>query len=116
MHMISKPLFLTICLLVSAFAGAQELRTVQGKILDSTNNPIAKASVTLYYDTPGDTLRTLTGNTGIFVFSQVKNRPFFIKTTHTGYAIIQKKYTDTANKVDIGSIALLPAFTTCRRL
>lgn len=110
--MISKPLFLTICLLVSAFAGAQELRTVQGKILDSTNNPIAKASVTLYYDTPGDTLRTLTGNTGIFVFSQVKNRPFFIKTTHTGYAIIQKKYTDTANKVDIGSIALLPAFTT----
>ena len=116
MRMISKPLFLTICLLVSALAGAQELRTVQGKILDSTNNPIAKASVTLFYETPGDTLRTLTGNTGIFIFSQVKNRPFFIKTTHTGYAIIQKKYTDTSNKVDIGSIALLPAFTTLQEI
>ena len=116
MRISPKLLFLAFFLAISAFAGAQELRTVQGRILDTSKSPIAKASIMLFYDTPGDTLRTLTGNTGYFIFTQVKNRPFYIKATSIGFGSLVKMSSDTANKVDLGSLALNPSFTTMQEI
>jgi len=116
MRITPKLLFLAFFLTIAAFAGAQELRTVQGRILDTAKSPIQKASVMLFYDTPGDTLRTLTGNTGYFIFNQVKNRPFYIKATSIGFGSRVKMSSDTANKVDLGELALDPSFTTMQEI
>ena len=68
-----------ILLVFSSSLMAQGERVVTGKVLDSAKAPLAKASITLFYETPGDTLRTLSNSQGEYRFAAVKSRPFFVK-------------------------------------
>ena len=103
---------LTLTLLTFFTLSAQQQRTVSGKFLDSTHLPIIKASIILFYETPGDTLRTLTGNNGDFQFKAVKSRPFFIRFTHLGYPGYEKRTDNEQFNVELPPVILAPSFKT----
>jgi hypothetical protein len=46
----------------------------------------------------------------------VKNRTFYLRATHTGFASSQRQVTDTSRLVNIGSIALSASFTTLQEV
>lgn len=104
-----KLVLVALGLIFSVLTNAQDLRLVKGSIQDTSNHPIAKVTVTLYYETPGDTLHAITSNDGLFSFTNVKNRPFFIKTTHLGFAPYVKQYLKEGQSIELDIIRLTPA-------
>ncbi len=109
---------LTAFLLFTAlFSHAQELRTVEGKVVDTAQAAVARASVALFYETPGDTLRMLTNTQGEFRFTQVKNRPFTVRVSFTGFIEVEKKVTDANTlKINVGSLPLLPSYMNMQEI
>ena len=109
---------LTAFLLFTAlFSHAQELRTVEGKVVDTAQAAVARASVALFYETPGDTLRMLTNTQGEFRFTQVKNRPFTVRVSFTGFTEVEKKVTDANTlKINVGSLPLLPSYMNMQEI
>ncbi|MFZ9661881.1 MAG: carboxypeptidase regulatory-like domain-containing protein, partial [Chitinophagaceae bacterium] len=104
-----KLVFSGLCLIFSLLTHAQDLRSVKGTIQDTSNHAIAKVTVSLYYETPGDTLHVISGNDGQFSFNSVKNRPFFIKTTHLGFAPYVKLFIKEGQNIELEVIRLTPA-------
>lgn len=111
-----RTLFFAFFTTLAQLAMGQETRTIEGQVIDSAGKPIARASVMLWYETPGDTLRTLTGDTGSFAFTGVKSRPFFIRATHTGFNALERKVEDDGIVINLGSLELLPAITTLQEV
>lgn len=109
---------LTAFLLFTAlFSHAQELRTVEGKAVDTAQAAVARASVVLFYETPGDTLRMLTNTQGEFRFTQVKNRPFTVRVSFTGFTEVEKKITDANTlKINVGSLPLFPSYQNMQEI
>ena len=104
-------------LFFSVSASAQELRTVEGKVVDTARSAVQRASIVLFYETPGDTLRALSNNLGEFRFSTVKNRPFTVRVSYTGFMQVEKKINDaTSTKIDLGDLPLLPSYTNLQEI
>ncbi len=111
-----KSVFLFFSLLLSFTLSAQQSRTVSGKLIDSTGLPVAKAGITLFYETPGDTVRTISSLEGNFRFDGVKSRPFFIRTSHLGYFTYEKKVEDTSLSINHPSIILKQQIRTLEEI
>src|SRR6187551_1810279 len=106
-----KVLFFVLILLVfSSSLMAQGERVVSGKVLDTSKAPVGKASVILFYETQGDTLRTLSNSQGEYRFTAVKSRPFFINISFNGFQAEQRKITNDKAEVVIDPIYLLPSY------
>lgn len=104
-------------LLTALFSHAQELRTVEGKVVDTAQAAVPRASVVLFYETPGDTLRMLSNTQGEFRFTQVKNRSFTVRVSFSGYTEVEKKVTDaTTLKINVGALPLLPSYTNMQEI
>ncbi len=116
MHAMRKFLISAFTLLFISNLCAQQQRTVTGKFTDSVQSPIAKVTVILFYETPGDTLRTITSQDGIFQFQGVKSRPFFLRSSHLGYAGFEKKIENDALSITLPAYVLSPRFRTLEEI
>jgi len=109
-----------LTLLFILFSGsvlmAQGTRNVSGKVLDTSGAPLNKASVSLFYETPGDTLRTLTNSQGEYRFAGVKSRPFSVKVSFQGFNAETRKVADEASEITINPIALNPSYRSLQEI
>ena len=106
MHEMRKIVLLPFTLLIITSLFAQQPRTISGKLVDSTLSPVARATVTLFYETPGDTLKTTSSQEGLFKFEAVKSRPFIIRTTHLGFKTYEKKFENEGLALQLPAIIL----------
>jgi hypothetical protein len=116
MHAMRKIFLSVVTLLYISNLCAQQQRTVTGKLTDSVHSPIARATVILFYETPGDTLRSITNTEGIFQFQGVKSRPFFLRTTHLGFSPFEKKIENEALSINLPTFILTPSFRTLEEI
>lgn len=109
-----------LTLLLVLFSGsllmAQGTRNVSGKVLDTAGVALNKASVSLFYETPGDTLRTLTNSQGEFRFSAVKSRPFTLRVSFQGFTTDERKVTDEALEIQAGTFKLTPSYRSLQEI
>lgn len=109
-----------LTLLFILFSGAalmaQGTRNVSGKVLDTAGAALNKASVSLFYETPGDTLRTLTNSQGEYRFAGVKSRPFTIKVSFQGFNQETRQVKDEAAEITINPITLSPAYRSLQEI
>ena len=109
-----------LTLLFIVFSGtvlmAQGTRNVSGKVLDTARAPLNKASVSLFYETPGDTLRTLTNSQGEYRFNGVKSRPFTIKVSFLGFNAESRQVNEEAAEITINPITLTPAYRSLQEI
>jgi hypothetical protein len=109
-------LTLLFVLFSGSFLMAQGTRNVSGKVLDTAGAPLNKASVSLFYETPGDTLRTLTNSQGEYRFAGVKSRPFTIKVSFQGFNQETRQVKDEAAEITINPITLNPAYRSLQEI
>ena len=109
-----------LTLLFILFSGAalmaQGTRNVSGKVLDTAGAALNKASVSLFYETPGDTLRTLTNSQGEYRFAGVKSRPFTIKVSFQGFNQETRQVKDEAAEITINPITLSPDYRSLQEI
>lgn len=109
-----------LTLIFILFAGqllqAQGTRNVTGKVLDTARVPLNKASVSLFYETPGDTLRALTNSQGEYRFAGVKSRPFFIKVSFQGFNAEQVRVTNEGQEVQVETIRMTPGYKSLQEI
>ncbi|MGB4772489.1 MAG: TonB-dependent receptor [Chitinophagaceae bacterium] len=109
-----------LTLLFILFSGsvlmAQGTRNVSGKVLDTAGAPLNKASVSLFYETPGDTLRTLTNSQGEYRFAGVKSRPFTVKVSFLGFNQETRQVKDEAAEITLNTITLNPAYRSLQEI
>jgi hypothetical protein len=81
-------------------------RNIFGIVLDSINESVIGASVTLF--SVKDTFKTRTDNEGIFSFNNVKSSVFTIKVEALGFVpkIFNAKYSDTQSEITLRPIIL----------
>lgn len=118
-YYIMRYTFLSILMVFSLFltVSAQELRTVEGKVVDTARSAVTNASILLFYETPGDTLKTISNSLGEFRFTQVKNRPFTVRVSFTGFTQVEKKVDDVASgKINVGSLPLFPSYASLQEI
>jgi hypothetical protein len=118
-YYIMRYTFLSILMVFSLFltVSAQELRTVEGKVVDTARSAVTNASILLFYETPGDTLKTISNSLGEFRFSQVKNRPFTVRVSFTGFTQVEKKVDDVSSgKINVGSLPLFPSYASLQEI
>ena len=109
-------IFLLIFVLTSA--EAQVSRQITGRLVDSSLSPLARATVKLYATGGKDTLKTVTNNTGSFLFKNVPFSKFSIIASNIGYTLQEKAFSLDADKEDIrlDDIVMLPAFTSMQEI
>jgi hypothetical protein len=97
---------------------AQQNRQVSGRLVDSSLTPLARATVKLVATGGKDTLKTVSNNTGFFLFKQVPSANFTLITTNIGFATQEKKFSMDASLEDIrlNDIILKPSFTTLQEV
>ncbi len=93
---------------------AQQNRQVSGRLVDSSLSPLARATVKLVATGGKDTLKTVSNNTGFFLFKNVPSSNFSIIATNIGFSTQEKKFSLDAHLEDIrlDDIILKPSFTT----
>lgn len=114
-----KPGSLILFLLIFSIAGnAQTSRSVRGKVYDSSHVAMPGATVLLIAEKSSDTLKTVTSQTGQFVFLHVVSKHFTLKITNAGMEDIIKQFDVEEGKSDfnIGSITMTPAFQTLQEV
>ncbi len=109
-------LSLLFLVLLSPSLMAQANRIVKGKILDSASAPLNKASVIIFYETPGDTLRSITNVQGEYFFNTVKSRPFFIKVSFQGFQTTERKVEDEKAELTVEPISLTPSYRSLQEI
>jgi hypothetical protein len=97
---------------------AQQSRQVSGRLVDSSLSPLARATVKLFTSGNKDTLKTVSNNTGFFLFKNVKSGNFTLQVTSMGYLKQEKKFSFDAVREDIrlGDIVLMQSFTTLQEV
>ena len=87
---------------------AQAGRQVQGKITDSTHNPIPGIAVRLIVPGSTDTLQTLSGKKGLFIFFPVSSPRFIIRATSSEFVWYEKEYrfAETTMNIQLEEIIL----------
>src|SRR5690554_2763557 len=102
--------YLLVCLFawnsVSAQTVTLEERNVSGFLLDSLNEPIHGATVSLTSEK--DTMQTATNEFGYYGFQQVKSAEFLLVIRALGYETFNRKYfnNDTRKQLNIPDIRL----------
>lgn len=114
----SFPIILFLLIISSLRVSAQQNRQVSGRLVDSSSSPLARATVKLFSPDRKDTLRTVSNNTGFFLFKNVPSANFSIQVSNIGYSTQEKKFTKDARLEDIrlDDIVMLPSFTTLQEV
>ncbi|MBX3242681.1 MAG: TonB-dependent receptor [Chitinophagaceae bacterium] len=108
---------LVLFLLFTGFAlivHAQSPGSVRGKVYDSSHMALPGATVILIKKGTADTLKTVTGRDGLFVFNNVSVSSFRLIISNAGMEEVSRDYDFEAGKTElnIGSITMQPAVTT----
>jgi hypothetical protein len=87
---------------------AQKGKIVEGKFIDSTQNPLIGITVKLFFPGSKDTLKTLTGKKGSFGFTAVKSPIFFIRASSSEYSEFEQEYKfdESIKNIQLGEIIL----------
>jgi hypothetical protein len=80
---------------------AQSNRQVSGRVLDSTGLPLSGATVRLWSKAGKDTLKSITGSNGAFLFRTVPAASFTIAVSSVGYGSRQKDFSYPASEESI---------------
>jgi len=99
--------YLLICLSLPALLEAQDIRQVSGKVWDSTNNPLPRASIKLFYPGGKDTLQMTTDSSGRFLFSPVDTSKFSIAISNIGYIDFRRFYSFPSDMKNINLNAII---------
>ncbi|MBS1748714.1 MAG: outer membrane beta-barrel protein [Bacteroidetes bacterium] len=104
-------LFFIILMLSTSASSAQTNRTVRGKVYDSSHLALQGATVLLYHNEAKDTLKTITGKDGQFVFNKVHLTSFHIRVTNVDMETVDQAFDfeDAKTDLNIGSITLVPS-------
>ena len=90
----NKYFSLIIIALAFSFGGfAQEGFQVNGKLVDTLGNPIARATVGVYIVGGKDTLKTVSNNVGFFLIKGIPQRKFVLMVSSIGYGVTRKALT-----------------------
>ncbi len=111
-------ILLFLLIISSLQVSAQQNRQVSGRLVDSSSSPLARATVKLFTANSKDTLRTVSNNTGFFLFKNVPSSNFSILVSNIGYSTQEKKFTKDERLEDIrlDDIVMLPSFTTLQEV
>ena len=111
-------ILLFLLIISSLQVSAQQNRQVSGRLVDSSSSPLARATVKLFTANSKDTLRTVSNNTGFFLFKNVPSGNFSIQVSNIGYSTQEKKFTKDERLEDIrlDDIVMLPSFTTLQEV
>lgn len=87
---------------------AQSGRQVQGKIIDTTQNPLPGVTVKLFTQGSKDTLHTISGKKGTFSFVNVVSGRFILRAASSEYVLFEKDYqfAETEKNIQLGEIIL----------
>ncbi len=111
--------FLLLLLTFSSLqAFAQQNRQVSGRLVDSSLTPLSRATVKLVATGSKDTLKTISNNTGFFLFKNVAASNFTIIASNIGFGTQEKKFSMDASMEDIrlNDIILNPSFTSLQEV
>jgi Outer membrane protein beta-barrel family len=88
-----KTVLIYLLVLAGVTTFAQQKRELKGIVYDTLfKQPLAGATVKLYYPNSKDTLRTLTTETGEFSFKKIIAPELIIQVSFTGYGSVEKKF------------------------
>jgi hypothetical protein len=76
---------------------AQDLKSIEGKVVDAKNTPVPGATVHLFSNAPGPPLETMTELDGAFSFADLPSGAYRIEVEMTGFQKIAKESVDPAN-------------------
>ncbi|HMJ46909.1 MAG TPA: outer membrane beta-barrel protein, partial [Ferruginibacter sp.] len=101
---------LTALLFVASQGFAQQSLSVYGTIRSNDGILMNGASVTLHYIGAKDSLKTISGNKGIFKFSQVRPSRVYITISFIGYSTLKNyyDYTTSTGEIAILDIVMIP--------
>ena len=72
-------------LVISFSAFSQDGFQVNGRLVDTLGNPIARATVGAYIAGSKDTIKTVSNNVGFFLIKGIPARKFVLMVTSVGY-------------------------------
>lgn len=79
-------------------SAVQDLKSIEGKVVDGKSTPIPGATVRLFSDAPGPPLETLTELDGGFSFADLPSGAYRIEVEMTGFQKLTKEAVDPANE------------------
>ena len=114
----SSRIIIFLLIISSLRVSAQQNRQVSGRLVDSSSSPLARATVKLFSANSKDTLRTVSNNTGFFLFKNVPSANFSIQVSNIGYSTQERKFTkdDRLEDIRLDDIVMLPSFTTLQEV
>ena len=74
-----------VLLTFSCSAFSQDGFQVNGRLIDTLGNPIARATVGVYIAGAQDTIKTVSNNVGFFLVKGISQRKFVLMVTSVGY-------------------------------
>ncbi len=97
---------------------AQDGYQVNGKIVDSSGNPISRATLRLYIDGKKDTLKTISNNVGFFLIKGIPEKNFTLVVTSIGYGTNTKKLSipDGTDVLNMDNFKLLPEYSALQEI
>jgi hypothetical protein len=112
-------IFLLFSVLSIGFEGfTQEGFQVNGRLIDTLGNPIARATVGVYIAGGKDTLKALSNNVGFFLIKGIPQRKFVLSISSLGYGTKLKAYTIAEGEevLKLDSIKLLPEYSNLQEI
>jgi hypothetical protein len=115
-----KRIFLLILsILTLGFSSfSQEGFQVNGKLIDTLGNPIARATVGVYIAGGKDTIKTLSNNVGFFLIKGIPQRKFVLSIASLGYSNKLKAYTipEGEEVLKLDSIKLIQEYSSMQEI
>lgn len=115
-----KRIFLLILSALSlGFEGfTQEGFQVNGKLIDTLGNPVARATVGVYIAGGKDTIKTVSNNVGFFLIKGIPQRKFVLSISSLGYGTKLKAYTIAEGEevLKLDSIKLVPEYSALQEI
>ena len=115
-----KRIFLLILsILTLGFSSfSQEGFQVNGKLIDTLGNPVARATVGVYIAGGKDTIKTLSNNVGFFLIKGIPQRKFVLSIASLGYGTKLKAYTipEGEEVLKLDSIKLIQEYSSMQEI
>ena len=115
-----KRIFLLILSILSLgfSAFSQEGFQVNGKLIDTLGNPVARATVGVYIAGGKDTIKTLSNNVGFFLIKGIPQRKFVLSIASLGYGTKLKAYTipEGEEVLKLDSIKLIQEYSSMQEI
>ena len=108
---IAWPVLILFALLSSGFqVSAQNTFSIRGTVKNNEGNIMPKASVLLYSKGEKDTLKRISDEKGVFIFSGVKPKKYQIQISYIGYRdfVQQYDFSRAVNDQTVTDISLFP--------